>query len=302
MSAIAPTSPNVLSRIWRAIDDYTSPRESTGGDLEENDYIQSLLHAGGAGYSFMGVQGVGIASACAVASTFVARRTDSRVAALATGALVGGATAAAVSALTGPLSPALVAGGVLLGGLQALRGDKLSRVRDASGGATMLTGLFLPGTSKIAGAVAAGVAGSQEKPVMRALVGAATGVALGAALGAMGLAPGGVVLTAALSGLGGAVGPFFGPRFSQFFRNLGNDCGKGVKILAEKVGLDTDKANPKVMDMVGALPAQIAKEAVRGFINSDFDVKGIVASGLSEAVEQIHLIWAQKDPEPPQKD
>lgn len=305
MPAIAPTttpSPNVFKRIWRAIDDYTSPRESTGGDLEENDYIQSLLHAGGAGYSFMGFQGVGIASACAVASTFVARRTDSRAAALATGALVGGVTAAAASALAGPISPALIAGGVLLGGLQALRGDKLSRVRDASGGATMLTGLFLPGTSKIAGAVAAGVAGSQDKPVARALVGAATGVAIGAALGALGLAPGGVVLTAALSGLGGAVGPFFGPRFSQFFRNLGNDCGKGVKILAEKVGLDPSKANPKTMDMVGALPAQIAKEAVRGFINSDFDVKGIVASGLSEAVEQIHLIWAQKAPQETPKD
>lgn len=293
MSAIS-TAPNVFQRAWRALDDYTSPRENTAGDLEDHDYVQSLLHAWGAGYSFMGVQGVGIASACSVASTFVARKTDSRLAALATGALVGAATAAAASSLSGALSPALIAGGVLLGGLQALRGDKLSRVRDSSGGATMITGLFLPGTAKIAGAVAAGVAGSEAKPATRALIGACTGAALGAALGALGLAPAGPVLTAVVSAAGGAIGPFFGPRFSQFFRNLGNDCGKAVQRLADKAGLDTDKADPRTMDMLGAFPAQFAKEGLRGLINSDFDIKGMLAGGLSETVEMVHLIWAQK--------
>lgn len=281
------------------------PREGTSGDLEDHDYIQSLLHAWGSGYSFMGLPGVGVASACAVTSTYMARKTDSRAAALATGAVVGGVAAAAASALAGPLSPALIAGGVLLGGLQALRGDPLSRVRDGSGGASMITGLFLPGTAKIAGSIAAGVGASQEKPLTRALVGAATGAVLGLALGAMGLGPGGPAITAAVSAAGGAIGPFFGPRFSQFFRNLGNDCGKGVEKLLQKVGFDTDKMDKTKLDMAGAFPASFTKEAIRGFINSDFDIKGIVASGLSETVEMMHLIWAQKkdkkeDEKPPE--
>ena len=86
-------------RALRALDDYTSPRENTSGNLEEHDYLQSLFHAWGSGYSFMGLPGVGIASACSVASTFVARRFPAAVAVSAGVAVAGTLLGLAASVL-----------------------------------------------------------------------------------------------------------------------------------------------------------------------------------------------------------
>ncbi|MBI3924520.1 MAG: hypothetical protein HY319_03185 [Armatimonadetes bacterium] len=294
----APEQKNPLRRAIDALDRYTSPRPSTGGDLEEHDYLQSLFHAWGSGFAFMGLPGVGIASACSVAGTYVARKTGSRATALAAGAITGAATAAAVGGLTGSLAPSLVVGGALLGGLQTLRGDRSSRVRDASGGATMLTGLFLPGASKIAGAVASGVGSTAEEPWKQALIGAAVGAAVGGALGATGLAGAGAfsspIGAALISAAGGAIGPFLGPRFSQLFRNLANDCGTALAALTARKGIPLDETHA---NMVGAFPAQFVKEGVRGFINSDFNVSGLVVGGLMESIELAHLFWASKKPE-----
>jgi len=229
-----------------------------------------------------------------LASTFTVRHTHSRTAGIVVGALTGAGTAAAMAGFSGTPGIAMAVGGALLGGLMSLRGDRKSQVRDAAGGATMITGLFLPGTIKIAGAVAAGLGASCEKPWQQAAVGAAVGAGLGFALGAAGIAPGGPIAAAAISGIGGAVGPFFGPRFSQFFRNLANDSGKVAVGGLRKLGVDDSKISEKTANSLGAFPAQFGKEAIRSFINSDHSITAVLAGGLMESIELVHIFWNQK--------
>jgi len=288
--------PGALRRAVEWIDEYSRPRPATAGDFAQHDYGQALIHAVEAGFAFMSLRGVAIAAAAGITSTFVVRHTHSRAAGLVAGAITGGLAAAGVAAATGSSPLALAVGGTLLGALQCLRGDRESNVRDASGGATMLTGLFLPGTTKIAGALGAGIGASCKSTAQKAVVGAAVAGAIGAALGASGLAPGGPLFAGAISAAGGLIGPFWGPRFSQTFRNLANDAGTALGGVAKRhdIGVSETTAN-----CLGAFPAQFAKEGIRSFINSDFNPGAIVVSGLLESVELIHIFRNQKQPTQP---
>ncbi|MFN8613048.1 MAG: hypothetical protein U0931_36255 [Vulcanimicrobiota bacterium] len=279
------------------LDEYTRPRQGTSGDLEQNSYIQPMFHAVPAGFAFMGMQGVGIAAGASLAATAVSRHTKSRILTFAAGAATGVGIAAGLGAALGqPAAAAALVGAGMLGGVQAFRGDKAARVRDASGNATLISGLFLPGTSKIAGAVASGVGASLENksPALQSLVGAATGAALGAGLAAMGMAPGGMVLTVGLSAAAGALGPLFGPRFSQGFRNVANDSGRAVVAGLEKAGVPHGKINEDIANGIGAFPSQFLKEGLRGFINSDFQLSGLLVGGAVESLELVELFWEQK--------
>lgn len=303
-----PTEPNSAPPergVLQWLDEYTRPREGTAGDLHENSYIQPMFHAVPAGFAFMGLPGIGIAAGASLAATVTARHTQSRPLAFVAGAATGVAAAAGLGMLGGNLSVATMVGGGLLGAVQAFRGDKAARVRDASGNATLISGLFLPGTSKIAGAVASGIGASLEdsSPLTQAAVGAVSGAALGAGLSALGLAPAGLALTVSLSAAAGGVGPLFGPRFSQGFRNLASDSGnlavKGLKKLGLEKNLNEDVANG-----IGAFPSQFLKEGLRGFINSDFQISGMLVGGAIESLELVELFWEQKKehakpPEPP---
>jgi hypothetical protein len=273
------------------VDRYTAPRPSTAGDLEEHSYLQSLFHAGSAGFAFMGWRGVGVTASASLVSTFVARKTGSRAAALAAGAVTGAVTASALGGLTGGASIPLAVGGALLGGLQALRGDPEAEVRDSAGGATMFTGLFLPGTAKIAGAIGAGLGSTARGRARQLTLAAATGAALGAALGAAGLAPGGILVPALVNAAGGALGTVIGPRFSQLFRNLANDAGR---YLASHSGR---RVSERTATILGAAPAQFLKEGIRGFIDSDFSLRGLLVGGIIETAELVHLTFAQKEEE-----
>lgn len=289
-----PTSdlPGVIG--W--LDRYTRPRPGTDGDLEQNSYIQPMFHAIPAGFAFMGLEGVAVASGASLVSTFVARKTDSRALALAAGAAFGAATCAGLASLTGPVGVAQIVGGTLLGGMHALRGDKASSVRDSSGNATMINGLFLPGTSKLAGAIGSGVGAClEDAPAWKKVaVGAATGAALGAALSALGQAPAGVALTVGLSALAGGTGPLFGPRFSQGFRNFGNDSGRLATQGLRKLGVPEEKLNEEMANNIGAFPSQFLKEGLRSFINSDMQVTATLVGGLVESAELIALYAEQK--------
>lgn len=282
-----------LGKAAHWLDEYTTPRESTQGDFESHDYKQSLFHSIESGYAFMGLMGISVTAASSLTSTFAVHKTGSRALGAIAGAATGAAAAAAVSTITGGNPIVSAVGGALLGALQSMRGDKASEVRDASGGATMLTGLFLPGTTKIAGALGAGAGAAFEKPAAKIAIGALTAGALGAVLGATGIAPGGALFAAGISALGGAVGPFFGPRFSQFFRNLANDCGKGVQKLAQKTG-HGDKLSETMANEIGSLPASFTKEGIRGFINSDCKLIPIVVGGLIESIELMYIFTHQK--------
>lgn len=278
------------------LDRYTKARPSTGGDLDQNSYIQPMFHAIPAGFAFMGMQGIAVGAAASLAATFVDRKLDSRVLAFAAGAATGAATAAALGSLTGPLGVAQIVGGALLGGIQSFRGDKDAAVRDSSGNATLISGLFLPGTSKLAGAVGSGLGAClEDQPVWKRMAaGAVTGAALGGALSAIGMAPAGMGLTVALSALAGGVGPVFGPRFSQGFRNLGNDSGRMANNGLRKLGVPEEKLSEDLANQIGAFPGQFLKEGLRGFINSDMQISGMLVGGAVESFELIELYWEQK--------
>ncbi len=293
-SGEAPTSdlPGALG--W--LDRYTKPRPGTDGDLAENSYIQPMFHAIPAGFAFMGFEGVAVASGASLLSTLVARQTDNRGLALAAGAAFGALACAGLAGLHGPVGVAQVASGALLGGVHAFRGDKAARVRDASGNATLINGLFLPGTSKLAGAIGSGVGAClDDAPVWKQVtVGAATGAALGGALAALGQAPAGAALTVGLSALAGGVGPLFGPRFSQGFRNFGLDSGLAANRALRKLGVPEEKLNEELANNIGAFPSQFLKEGLRGFINSDMQVSALFVGGLVESAELIALYAEQK--------
>lgn len=278
------------------VDEYTKPREESSGNLEQNSYIQPMFHAVPAGFAFMGVHGIGIAAGASLVATFVERKTKSRAAALAAGALSGAAAAAGIGAVTGGVGTASLIGAGLLGAVQAFRGDKASRVRDASGNATLINGVWLPGTSKIAGALGAGIGASMENasPMAQAGVGALAGAALGTGLVLLGQAPGGPALTIGLSAAAGGLGPLFGPRFSQGFRNLAVDSGNAAVHGLEKLGVPPGKINQDVAMGIGAFPSQFMKEGLRGFINSDMQLSGLLVGGAVESLELIELFWEQK--------
>lgn len=309
---VTPLHP--LKKFVDWLDEYTSPRKGTGGDFHENDYIQPMFHAVGSGYAFMGLPGVAVAAASSLAGTFATRKTKSAKIGLLAGGVTGALVAVALgAAMGGPGIVAGVIGGGLLGVMQTLRGDAKSSVRDGSGGATMFTGFFLPGTSKIAGAIASGIACKTTSPKAKFLVGLLSGAAIGAMLGAIGFAPGGIIFPAVISAIGGATGPFFGPRFSQFFRNLANDCGKLVVQGLRKLGVSDKAISEKTANVIGAFPSQFIKEGIRGFINSDFQISGLVVGGLTEGLELAHVFLFSKDaqnhhgrpqqpkPQPPQQ-
>lgn len=295
-SPAAPPPTSELPGPLGWLDRYTKPRAGTDGDLAENSYIQPMFHAIPAGFAFMGLEGVVIASGASLVSTFVARKTESRALALAAGAAFGAAACAGLSSLSGPVGVAQLVGGGLLGGVHAFRGDKAARVRDASGNATLINGLFLPGTSKLAGAIGSGVGASlEDAPAwQRVLLGASAGAALGGSLAALGQAPAGAALTIGLSALAGGVGPLFGPRFSQGFRNLGNDSGRLANQGLRKLGVPEEKLNEEMANNLGAFPSQFLKEGLRGFINSDLDFSAMLVGGVVESAELIALYAEQK--------
>ena len=139
----------------------------------------------------------------------------------------------------------------------------------------------------------------------QAVVGAATGAALGAGLAAIGYAPVSLAMAALGSGLAGAVGPFIGPRFSQFFRNLADDIGSGVATLLYKTGILDKPLEDKAANAIGSVPAAFVKEGMRGFQLSDGGLMGFVVGGLMESAQQAQIALFSKkedethDPRPP---
>jgi hypothetical protein len=275
-----------LKGFVQAVDEYTSPRATTAGNFHKHDYGQGLLHAVGTGYAFSGWSGMGITAACALACTFVGRKTDSRIATLVAGAATGVLASTALAAATGAPLIAAAGAGAMLGGFQAMCSDKLARVRDAAEGGTLLTSLLLPGTAKIAGAIGAGLGVTHERPVLKAATGALIGAGLGAACAVAGMTGGSVLGSALISGLGGAVGPLIGPRIAQFFRNFANDTGKLVMKGLEKTPLhgrlDERKAN-----CLGAYPATVIREGIMGMAEADFSLVGLATASITESAEMI---------------
>lgn len=289
--APAKEEKNLLQRGVQWLDEYTSPRDATSGDFKKASYFQATFQGGTEGFYLMGPLGAVAGAGSAVAGTVVGNKTNSRLLGVLTGAGVGAALACATAALTGvPLVQTAMLGG-LLGSFQTIRSDGLSKIRDSGGNATMVSAFFVPGPAKMAGGIGAAAGARFQHPAAQALVGAATGAAMGAGLAAIGFAPVGVAVAAVGSGLAGAVGPFIGPRFSQFFRNLAEDIGKGVSKGLVKIGVMDEPMKDKPANAVGAVPAAFIKEGMRGFQLSDGGLAGFVVGGIMESIQQAHIMF-----------
>ncbi|MEW6280278.1 MAG: hypothetical protein AB1758_16740 [Candidatus Eremiobacterota bacterium] len=294
VASASPTATNPIKRAVRWLDEYTSPRANTAGNFKEANYFQATFQGATEGFYLMGPMGVLAGAGSAVAGSFVQNKTGNQLLGVLTGTAMGAGLGAAAGAFGGTaLGTAAILGG-LLGGFQTIRSHGQSSIRDAGGNATMISAFFMDGPSKIAGGIGAAAGAKCKNPWAKALMGAAVGAATGATLAAVGFAPVSVTMAAAGCGLAGAVGPFFGPRFSQFFRNVAEDAGMGIDKVQSSI---TDRPmSEKTRNAVGAVPAAFVKEGLRGFMYSDGGLSGFIIGGTMESIQQAHIMFfSQKE-------
>lgn len=282
------------------LDQYTSPRENTHGNLVKPSMFQAAFNGACDGFYIFGPLGIFTGGAAATAGIAVQNKTDSQLAGVAvgvaSGALLGAVTAGAVG---GPVGIALGAiNGALLGAFETMRGHSEACTRDGGNG-SMVSAFFLKGPVKMAGGLASMIGASCESNVAKAVVGGGVGAALAAALTASGASPIGMTTAVVVSAAAGAIGPFFGRRFSQLFRNLGEDLGTGIVKAARKTGVVRGPVADRTRLMLGAIPASYAKEALRGFLYSDGSITALIAGGVKESVRQVHILWRSRSGDGP---
>jgi hypothetical protein len=300
-----------VKKVINAVDKWTSPMESTGGDFETPSYFQAGSHGASAGFAVAGVKGAVAGIAASALGVFVEKKTNSTTMGVIAGALGSAATIGLLGASAGPAG--LVAGlvtGALLGAYQVYRGNADAGVRDASGNAGLITGPFISGPTKLAGGLGGAVGELYGKSkTAKAIIGGATAAAIGAGLAVAGFSPVGFAATVAINGAAGAISPFFGPRFSQFFRNLSNVAGGFVEKGLQKLHIIEKPLTETQKNIAGAIPSSYAKEALRSFVLSDGSLMAIAVAGFTEAIEQVDIfIHSKKEentsnsrsPQPPQ--
>jgi hypothetical protein len=280
-----------VTNVIDACDRWTSPQESTRGDFVKPSYFQSCFSAASMGYVFGGLKGSVASVAASTVGIFVASKTKST--ALGMGA--GATTRALVGGLMGIMGgPAGVFTGVMTGALvgafQVLRGNNEANVRDTAGNTNLISGLFIPGPSKVSAGLGSAIALKMSaSKTTQALIGAGIAMAIGAGLCALGISPVGMGTALLANGLAGALGPFAGPRFSQFFRNLGNAMGGWVSKGAEKLHLIDRPLTDTQKNVAGALPSSFLKEGLRSFILSDGSLVAVAIAGINESIKQLDV-------------
>lgn len=284
----------LLSRIWKGFVNETKPRPTTSGNLETPSYFLATFQAATEGFYFMGPLGAVSSAAASATGVWAAKKTHSSKVGVVVGAATGAVLQGVLSAATGGVAlPIALTAGALMGAQQVFRGDDNSVIRDSAGNATLMSAWFVPGYGKLAGGIASGLASRAKTTKGKILRGAIAGLVLGGALGALGLVPGGFVVAALASGLAGATGPLYGPKFSQFFRNLNEDLGALMVKGLRKLGLKR-KTSQEFNNSLGAIPASFMKEGTRGMINADMDPIGFIVGGVSEVIQQAYIIVKQK--------
>jgi hypothetical protein len=280
-------------KAFHALDEYSKPREDTGGDLEKHSYILGTSVTDG--IAVMGLSGLLSSVLASKVGIFAANVTDNTAA----GVLAGGAAAAALgvglSMVTGVPMLQTAVFSSLLGAYETYRGNPKSTTRDAASGANILSAPFLPGPLKIASAIGAATGTKVDSAVGKAIVGGVTSGLIAGAVAALGIAPVGIPVAIAASFAAGAIGPFFGPRFSQFFRNLSSDIGAGIAKLAEKAGI-RKKFSKTARNIIGTFPASLVKESIRTYALSDGDPMKTILACTGEALKQGFIFYRQVKP------
>lgn len=301
-SANAQTSPppeeaGALRRGIDWLDQMSSPRPSTMGDFDGPAWFQAGFQSTVEGFYLGGLAASGGCLAATMAGLWVGEKTHNQFLACATGASVGSGVMGALASAGGPAAyvPAAITGG-LLGAFVTFRGNRRSRIRDSAGNAAMLAGPFMHGPSKVAAGLGAATAqrigGSASRQI---LVGAVVAGGLGAALGAVGYAPLGVLGTGLVCGAAGAIGPFFGPRFSQFWRNSSLSMGDHMVSGAKHLGVVKKAPSRRMTNAVGAIPSSFMKEGVRGAILADLSVSAFFLGGIAESIQQMDIFLHSRE-------
>jgi hypothetical protein len=300
LTAVPPRAASGIGSRLRAairfVDEYTSPRDGTAGNFEHPSFFQGTFNGGADGFYLFGLSGVLTGAGAAGCGIAVQRWTGSQVAGVVAGTLVGAALGVGASVVLGHgMTPASAVGGALLGGFETLRGDSRAVNRDAN---NLLSAFFMSGPAKMAAPLGSMIGMHCKTTSSRMIVGGLTGAALGAAVAAAFPSGTGVAAAAAISGLCGMVGPFFGPRLSQLLRNAAQDVGKGLSWVGQKLGhapSTTPKGPPsKLMTVVGTVPVAFCREGIRAFFISGGSLQSVIVGGLKESVQQIQIVVSAK--------
>lgn len=301
----AEPSSGPLARAWHWLDKETLPQGDTKGDFDRPAYTQALMNGAIEGFALGGWRGSVISCVASSAGVYTEDKTGSHALGLATGMATGLGVGVLTGLAAGP--PGVVMGaaeGVLLGGFSTFRGDQKSRVRDAASLGTLLASA-LHGPSKVASGIGAALAThigenatvaklaeriGLSPTATKLMLGAALGVGTGMALSLVGLAPLGAAATAAICAGTSAIGSVFGPRYSQFFRNLSKDFGNFAAGEATRLGLHAPgEDNPRVRNCLGALPTSMVKEGFKSFVLSDGHLLPTLVAAVLQAVRQIDI-------------
>ncbi|MDQ7826445.1 MAG: hypothetical protein RDV48_26825 [Candidatus Eremiobacteraeota bacterium] len=299
---LAGTLTEKAKNVLKAIDRWTSPQETTGGNFEKPSYLQAASASASAGFSMAGLPGMLTGVVSTTLGIFTEIKMDSTLKGVIAGAAASAAMGAALGAagVMGGVTKGLIVGG-LMGGFQVFRGSANSKVRDAAGNTCMLSAPFISGPSKITAGLGAAVSErwvETDKTWLKSLVSGATAAAFGAGLCAIGLSPVGLGTAVAVNAAAGALGPIVGPRFSQFFRNLSNKMGDAADKAGRKLGVIKKPLTEKSKNLVGAMPSSFMKEGLRTFALSDGSVGAIALAGLLETLETLHIfLFAKGDKE-----
>lgn len=223
-------------KVVHAVDEYTSPRETTAGNFEKPSAVIALLSGSADGLLYFGLPGVVVGAGSAMAGYAANRFTNNRaVAALAATAAGAGLCAATLAIASAPVTvPAVVAAGALFGLFEAGRTDKDAERRDASNCVMMLPSV-LPGPTRFTVAIGSALSQDLHNPVAKAAVGGISAAALTAAVTVL---TGGLALPlVAAAGIGGVLAPVLGHRIWQGARNGMADLAGGVTRLLVKTGV-----------------------------------------------------------------
>lgn len=293
---------SVFRRAIHWLDEMSSPKPSTLGDFDGPAWFQASFQAAVEGMYMNGLAGSAACTAASLAGLYSGDKSHSQTVACLAGA---GVAAAVLGAFAGGGSMASLTSaavthaaitGALLGAFVTFRGNQSSRVRDSAGNASMLAGPFLHGPGKVAAGLGAATAQRIGGPPLgqAAIAGVMAG-AIGASLGYVGFTQLGPIGSGLVCGVAGGLGPSFGPRFSQFFRNASLELGDVIVSGAEKVGLMKTPPSRPVINAMGAVPSSFVKEGVRGCILADLSLKAFILGGIAESIQQMDIFLHERN-------
>lgn len=281
------TRPNIVRRAL----DYTKVRPTTDCNFKEPQLLQACSSAAVEGFYMLGTSGA-VTNAAATAVGLTTQKKFGKAA----GALAGAATGAALAATAGHFLGAasiapLAAMGGLAGAYSTLRGNQVSRFRDAGAFGLSFAAPF-QGGAKAGVALTGLVATEIENEGLRALAAAGMGSAAGLAFGLTGHSALGPVMSAVAAGTSSALASVAGPRLGQAMRNMTEDMGEKM---TKKDPAKADEPKSFVQKAVGVLPmAAVRQGAMAAIMGKANLVSWVTGFGIDASLSAYEIYLSKK--------